>query len=86
MQDTSRGPSLAAGERAEHSRRTALDICFHGSIGIAWDDVSDEAQYFLERRLINPVGLDLMDMGIVLAADQTSFSDQDLKRSHTLLL
>jgi len=54
-----------------------------GSIGITWDDVSDEAQYFLERRLINPMGLDLMDMGIVLAADQTSFTDQDLKRSHT---
>ena len=54
-----------------------------GSIGIAWEDVPDETQYFLERRLINPMEMDIMEMGIVLAADQTSFTDQDLKRSHT---
>jgi len=48
------------------------------SIGIAWEDVPDETQYFLERRLGNTT-----EMGIVLAADQTSFSDEDLKRNQT---
>jgi hypothetical protein len=46
------------------------------SIGIAWETVPDETQYFLERRLGNTT-----DMGIILAGDQTSFTDQDVKRN-----
>ena len=48
------------------------------SIGIAWDDVPDETQYVLERRVGNTTGAD-----ITLAADQTSFTDQGLKRNRT---
>ena len=56
-----------------HSTSVSTD-----SIRIAWQDVSDETQYVLERLLGNT-----KEMEIVLAADQTSFIDQDLKRSHT---
>ena len=56
-----------------------------GSIGIAWDDVSDEAQYFLERRLINPMEMDIMEMGIVLAADGSHRSRFEKNKSYLLL-
>ncbi len=77
------GPSLPA--LSAPSTPSGLHSTFvsTGSIGVAWEDVPDETQYFLERRLINPMAMDITEMGIVLAADQTSFTDQDLKRSHT---
>ena len=48
------------------------------SIRIAWNDVEGEAEYLVERSLHDNIELELM-----LAANQTSFTDQDLKRSHT---
>ena len=49
-----------------------------GVIRLTWDDVQDESQYLLERRLDNTT-----EMQIILAADQTSFTDHDLERSRT---
>jgi predicted phage tail protein len=45
---------------------------------LQWDDVQDETQYLLERRLDNTT-----EMQIMLAADQTTFTDQELQKSQT---
>ena len=47
-------------------------------IRLAWDDVQDESQYLLERRLDSTT-----EMQIILAADQTIFTDQELEKSRT---
>jgi len=47
-------------------------------VRLAWDDVQDESQYLLERRLDNTTELQIM-----LAADQTTFTDHDLEKSRT---
>jgi len=47
-------------------------------IRLAWDDVQDESQYLLERRIDNTT-----EMQIMLAADQTTFTDHDLEKSRT---
>ena len=47
-----------------------------GIIRLAWDDVQDESQYLLERRLDNAT-----EMQIILAKDQTSFTDSDVEKN-----
>ena len=47
-------------------------------IRLEWNDVQDESQYLLERRRDNTT-----EMQIILAADQTSFTDHDLEKSRT---
>jgi hypothetical protein len=47
-------------------------------IRLAWDDVQDESQYLLERRLDSTT-----EMQIMLAADQTTFTDQEVEKSRT---
>ena len=49
-----------------------------GIIRLAWDDVQDESQYLLERRLDNTT-----EMQIILAKDQTSFTDHDVEKNRT---
>ena len=49
-----------------------------GIIRLAWDDVQDESQYLLERRLDNTT-----EMQIILAKDQTSFTDHDVEKNKT---
>ena len=49
-----------------------------GIIRLAWDDVQDESQYLLERRLD-----DTTEMQIILAKDQTSFTDHDVEKNKT---
>jgi len=48
------------------------------TIRLAWDDVQDESQYLLERQLNNTT-----EMQIMLAADQTTFTDHDLEKRRT---
>jgi predicted phage tail protein len=47
-------------------------------IRLAWDDVPDESQYLLERQINNTT-----EMQVMLAADQTTFTDHDLEKSRT---
>jgi len=47
-------------------------------IRLEWNDVQDESQYLLERRRDNTT-----EMQIILAADQTRFTDHDLEKSRT---
>jgi predicted phage tail protein len=47
-------------------------------IRLAWDDVQDESQYLVERWLDNTT-----EMQIMLAADQTTFTDRELDSSRT---
>jgi hypothetical protein len=49
-----------------------------GIIRLAWDDVQDESQYLFERRLDNTT-----EMQIILAKDQTSFTDHDVEKNKT---
>jgi len=49
-----------------------------GIIRLAWDDVQDESQYLLERRLDNTT-----ELQIILAKDQTSFTDHDVEKNRT---
>ena len=49
-----------------------------GIIRLAWDDVQDESQYLLERRLDNTT-----ELQIILAKDQTSFTDHDVEKNKT---
>jgi len=49
-----------------------------GIIRLAWDDVQDESQYLFERRLDNTT-----EMQIILAKDQTSFTDHDVEKNRT---
>jgi hypothetical protein len=72
------GPSLPPVTAA--STPTGLHVT-HASaaiIRLAWDDVQDESQYLLERRIDNTT-----EMQIMLAADQTTFTDHDLEKSRT---
>jgi hypothetical protein len=47
-------------------------------IRLEWNDVQDESQYLLERRLDNTT-----EMQIILAADQTTFTDHNVEKSRT---
>ena len=47
-------------------------------IRLEWNDVQDESQYLLERRLDNTT-----EMQIILAADQPTFTDHDVEKSRT---
>jgi len=47
-------------------------------IRLEWNDVQDESQYLLERRFDNTT-----EMQIMLAADQTTFTDHDVEKSRT---
>jgi len=49
-----------------------------GIIRLAWDDVQDESQYLFERRLDNTT-----EMQIILAKEQTSFTDHDVEKNKT---
>ena len=49
-----------------------------GIIRLAWDDVQDESQYLFERRLDNTT-----ELQIILAKDQTSFTDHDVEKNKT---
>ena len=49
-----------------------------GIIRLAWDDVQDESQYLFERRLDNTT-----ELQIILAKDQTSFTDHDVEKNRT---
>jgi len=55
-----------------------VTVASAGIIRLAWDDVQDESQYVLERRLDNTT-----EMQIILAKDQTSFTDHDVEKNKT---
>ena len=55
-----------------------VTVASAGIIRLAWDDVQDESQYLLERRLDNTT-----ELQIILAKDQTSFTDHDVEKNKT---
>lgn len=71
-------PPSAASTTPDTPNDLHSTLIFPNSIGIAWQDVSCETQYVLQRHSSNTT-----EMEIILAGNQTSFTDQDLKRSHT---
>jgi hypothetical protein len=71
-------PSLPPMNAASPPTGLKAILASAGVIRIAWDDVQDESQYLLERRLDNTT-----DMQIILPADQTIFTDHEVEKSRT---
>jgi hypothetical protein len=72
------GPSLPPVTAASTPTGLHVTLASAAVIRLAWDDVPDESQYLLERKIDNTT-----EMQIMLAADQTTFTDHDLEKSRT---
>jgi len=72
------GPSLPPVTAASTPTNLQATLASAGVIRLAWDDVQDESRYLLERRLDNTT-----EMQIMLAADQTTFTDHEVEKSRT---